>query len=120
MTVLDELRKLEAKKQELSAKAKEEALAQANDAIAILNSLGYPYKLTGGPKPQKGQRRSGIRQEVLDVIANHQDGITRADLLTALNAKGDTKAEQAVSNAISALKKTDRITADNGVYTIAE
>lgn len=118
MSALEEIKKLDAKKKELLEKAKAEALAVAQDAIATLNELGFPYKLTGGPKPSRTTRRSGIRQTVLDEITNHPDGITRAELIDQLSIKGDKSAEQSVSNALAALKKAEQIVAEDGRYSL--
>ena len=56
MSVLDEIKALEEKKQALLAQAKKEALDNAKKAIAELNSLGFNYQLVGG----EGTARSCI------------------------------------------------------------
>lgn len=117
-SAIEEIKKLEAKKRELLEAAKAEALEQAEEAITTLNALGFPYKLTGGPKTPRGQRRTGIREEVMKAIEAHPDGVTRADLLEQFGAKGDKKAEQSISNALSALKKSDQISGEDGLYKV--
>src|SRR5690554_2879655 len=52
---------------------------------------------------QRRVRRSGKRQEILNIIKANPDGMTRADILERLNVKGDKSEEQSVSNALSAL-----------------
>lgn len=123
MSVLDQLKDLENKsnqleeqKKQLLNKAKDELIAQINPLIDQLNSLGHNYKLSGGPAAP-GKRRSGIRADVLNIIKKAQNGINRSDILATLNAKGDKSAEQSVSNALSALKKQGAVTADDGNYT---
>jgi hypothetical protein len=63
-------------------------------------------------------RRGGIRESVLETI-KASGGISRADLLVQLDAKGDKAAEQSISNALANLKKAGTIGSANGVYTVA-
>lgn len=114
MSVLDEIKQLEAKKQKLMKQAHDEALADAEDAIKELNSLGYNYRITGG-NSSGGKRRTGIRSEVLSTIKKYPDGISRQELLSAMGAT-DKSSQQSISNAVSALKKQGTITGDNGIY----
>ena len=119
MSVLDEIRQLEAQKATLIEKAKQAILTRAEKAVAELNEIGFTYKLvqTGVTRTTPGTRRTGIRDEVLGVINRHPQGIGRADILTAMDAKGDKSAEQSVSNALSALKKANTVTTtDDGKY----
>lgn len=120
MSVLDQIRKLDEQKAQLLETAKKEALKKAEAAIAELNELGFNYRLTGGPATptSSGKRRTGIRQEVLAVVQQSADGISRADILEKLDAKGDKSAEQSVSNALAALKKQNTITGDDGIYKV--
>ena len=60
-------------------------------------------------------RRGGVRDTVLATIIE-SGGINRSDLLVKLDAKGDTKAEQSISNALANLKKAGTITASDGTY----
>lgn len=117
MSALEEIKKLEEQKQQLLATAKKEALAKATAAVQELNELGFDYQLVQGnaPKPRR-TRKAGVRDSVLAEIKKHPNGISRQDLMTALNANDD-KSQQSVSNAVSALKKADQITAEQGHYT---
>ena len=75
-------------------------------------------KKGGGKAPaaSKGGRRTGVRQEVLEVIKRNQGGIKRADILEEMGAKGNKRAEQSISNALSNLKKQAHITLEDGAY----
>lgn len=117
MSVLDQIRKLEEQKSQLLQAAKQEALQKANQAIKELQELGYEYRLVAGDNTETrtGSRRTGIREEVLSHIKN-ADGITRAQLLETMGAKGTKSAEQSISNALAALKKAGTIGGDNGIY----
>lgn len=122
MSVLEQIRKLDEQKASLLSAAKAEAIKKAEAAIAELNELGFSYKLvqdgaTVRAPRATGTRRSGIRDQVLALIEEHADGITRAKLLEVMDAKGDKSAEQSISNALAALKKAGTIKGDGGTYT---
>lgn len=62
------------------------------------------------PRAPSTGRRSGIRNDVLTVIAASEAGMTRAELLEHFDAKGDKKQEQSISNALNNLNKSAQIT----------
>lgn len=114
----EERKKLEAEK------------AQLDDRLAVINAElkaldAYQRAKAGTTVPNgatapRGQRRSGIRDEVLRQITEAgADGITRAQLLEKMEAKGDKSAEQSISNAVAALKKSGTITGEDGTYRSA-
>ena len=53
---------------------------------------------------------------MLAQVKVHPKGITRSEMLIAMNVKGNKSGEQSISNALSALKKAGTITAADGVY----
>ncbi len=121
MSVLDEIRKLDEQKNKLLEGAKRDAMKKAQTALAELGALGFEYDIVEkGTPPRKttGTRRTGIRQEVLSLIHQSPQGISRSDLLDKLDAKGDKSAEQSISNALSALKKQKAVTGDGGIYKV--
>ncbi len=61
-------------------------------------------------------RRNSRRDKILEVVSASTDGLTRREVLEALGVKGDKSAEQSVSNALSALKKTRRLISQDGRY----
>lgn len=65
------------------------------------------------------RRRTGVRQHVLDLVKRHPDGISRAQILDQMRAKGDKRAEQSISNALSNLKKQGALRLEQGTYTPA-
>jgi ABC-type transporter Mla subunit MlaD len=67
-------------------------------------------------KKTRGPRKTGIRQSVMNVISSNPNGINRSGILDMMNAKGDKKAEQAISNALASMKKTGAIAAKDGMY----
>jgi hypothetical protein len=123
MSVLEQIKKLEDQKRalddqkaQLLKQAKQEALGKVNDAVKELNALGFAYSVVEGEKASTGTRRTGIRQEVLTVISKG-NGLTRAGIDSAMSAD-DKSTKQSISNALSALKKSNKISQnDQGLYT---
>lgn len=77
--------------------------------------------VSGGNAPARTRRapsgpRGGKREAILAAVSAHTDGVTRAQLIEQLGAKGDKSAEQSISNALSALKKAGTIGAKDGKY----
>ncbi len=75
-------------------------------------------KKGGGAAPAASgsRRRTGIRQDVLEVIKRNRSGIKRADILEEMSAKGNKRAEQSISNALTNLKKQGQGTLEDGAY----
>lgn len=126
-SIIDQIMELEAQKQKLMNQAKSEALAAAEKAIADLNNLGFNYRLVEGPitrvtstETSTGTRarRSGIADDVLEMIKKSTDGLSRGALIEQLHAT-DKSAQQSISNALSNLKKKGQLIAENGVYRAA-
>lgn len=77
----------------------------------------------GKRAPAKAARRSGRRgekrQAVLDLVTQNPDGLSRGEILVQMGVKGNRSAEQSVSNALSALKKSDKVGSREGKYVPA-
>lgn len=118
MSTLDEIRKLDEHRRRLVEQARDDALKRAQEAIAELNELGYPYRLAGGPEKatSTSPRRSGIRQAIVDIVKDHPGGMTRGEIIEQLAKSGEEPAGQSVSNALGALKKQGKIVAEGGRY----
>ena len=61
-------------------------------------------------------RRGAKRQAVLDCIQKHPNGLSRGEILASMGVKGNRSAEQSVSNALSALKKSAKVNSRQGKY----
>ena len=70
-------------------------------------------------KPASRAPRGARQQAVLELITKYKKGITRGDILQAMGLKGNKSGEQSVSNALSALKKANKVTAKDGKYVAA-
>jgi len=122
-SIIDQIMELEAQKQALMAKAKNEALSAAEKAIADLNDLGFNYRLveggssttTAATSSGTRTRRTGIADELLDLIKKSTEGLSRGAILEQLNAT-EKSVQQSISNALSNLKKKGQLVLDNGIY----
>ena len=100
-------------------------------AIAVYESASSdapPRRVRGGPRADaptparrtRRRRRGSRRAEILAVIASFgSDGVGRGGVISTLNVKGDKSAEQSVSGALAALKKSGAVAHQDGKYTVA-
>ena len=110
-----QIAELEAQKRTLIADEKKSAIKKAQLAIDELNALGFNYSLVEKGSAPSRTRRTGIRQEVLAIIKEAAGDISRSDLLQKLEAETKS-AQQSISNALAALKKSGEIEGERGVY----
>jgi hypothetical protein len=68
-----------------------------------------------GTRARRGSKREGI----LQAIKNAASGLSRGELLQALGLKGDKSGEMSVSNALTALTKSNQVRRDGGKYHAA-
>ena len=87
-------------------------------AIAAYDAARKGTKAATEPRAPRG-RRGEKRQAILDLVAQHPDGMTRHELIDQMNAHGDKAAEQSISNALSALKKVGRVTQEGRTYKVS-
>lgn len=116
---------LQKQREEVEARraAIDEELAVIDGKLDRIESYFNPHPATVEPKAKKPRvstgtrkpRKAGVRDAVLAKIGENKDGISRKDLLTAMNAT-DKAAEQSISNAVAALKKDGKISTDQGHY----
>ena len=78
-------------------------------------SAGRPTRLAKANR----QARGTVQATVLEIIRRTASGITRGDIIATVNSTGSKASEQSISNALSALKKANKITAENGKYKAA-
>jgi len=109
-----QIAELESQRRALLDQERKQALKKAQDAVKELNALGYNYTLTETTAPK---RRTGVRRDVLDVVKK-TNGIKPADIAATLGL-ADKAGKQAVSNALTALKKAGQVAASDGKYRAA-
>lgn len=75
----------------------------------------YEAARNGKPKRAASTKTTGKRSQLFQLIKD-SGGITRADILDRMGAKGDKAGEQSISNALAALKNQKKITVQDGTY----
>ncbi|WP_160120026.1 hypothetical protein [Rhodovarius lipocyclicus] len=103
----------------------DEELAAIDGKLERIENYFNPGNVVGGKAPRvtrkafaTGTRRTGVRDDVLAAIKRRPDGISRQDLLKAMDATEKSR-EQSISNAVAALKKEGKITTGQGHYKAA-
>ncbi len=117
-----------AQQREMFEKQRDDARAQLEEAQAELRALdayaqakkGKPAPAPGGEKKSRKPRQTGKRVEVFKLVEQYPDGVTAGELKDKLSIRGDKSEEQALSNALSALKKAGQLTLNNGKYAAAD
>lgn len=111
-----QIAELEAQKRKLVEEEKKSAKKKVELALQELNALGFNYKLVEEGTATR-TRRSGVRDSVFKAVQSAPQGIKPADIAEQLNMT-DKAGRQSISNALSALKKANKVSADAGVYTV--
>jgi hypothetical protein len=78
----------------------------------VANPTPKKEKKTRAPR---GPRQSGIRDKVLATISSNPAGIKTGDLMRQMNAE-DQKDKTAINNALQALKKSEKIATQDGLW----
>lgn len=110
-------------------KQRDDARAKLEEAETELRALdaydaakkakAFKASDSDGPKNPRKPRDSGKRIKVLQLVQEFPDGATSSELQERLGIKGDKKATQSLSNALSALKRDNKIILENGTYRAA-
>ena len=82
--------------------------APRGSAATIEPSLAKPRTRPGGSR----------REAILQVIGQEPRGLSRGEIFQRMGLKGDRLAEKSVSNALTALTKTNRVSRREGKYVI--
>jgi hypothetical protein len=105
--------------------ALQEKLAEINREMAAIDA--YESAKSGkSPRPQPrsagGARRAarrGSRREVLLQVIREGGGLSRGEILERMGLKGDKSGEMSVSNALTALTKSNQVARREGKYHAA-
>lgn len=76
-------------------------------------------KGAGGPGRGRGARRGSRREALLAVIRANSAGLSRGEILQHMGLKGDKAGEMSVSNALTALTKSNQVHRDGGKYRLS-
>src|SRR4051812_39026848 len=63
--------------------------------------------------------RRGSRREALLELIRQSDGLSRGEILERMDLKGDKSGEMSVSNALTALTKSNQVRCEDGKYRAA-
>jgi hypothetical protein len=80
---------------------------QAVDAYETAKSGKGPTRQTGA-RNSSGARRGSRREELMNVIRQGR-GLTRGEILEKMGLKGNKSGEMSVSNALTALTKSNQV-----------
>lgn len=121
----DRIKKLRESKMAEQAQIAEQ-IKQIDKQLAAIDAYHSTLSGRAAPAAPAGKaargsrgRRGGKREEILSYIKQKPSGITRGELIEQLGVKGDRSAEQSISNALSALKRTNQVYSSGGRYTSA-
>jgi hypothetical protein len=96
--------------------------------ICFAAVLAYEQTLAGKlPVPALSKRQQSAKPagrgqkqtQVLHVIEQHPNGMTRGEVIDAIGVKGNKSGAQSVSNALTALKKAGKIASTDGKWQAA-
>jgi hypothetical protein len=110
-SIEQELTALDAYRQAKGAPGKRTA-KRAPTSVSAKRGAAKPARRAAG-------RRGEKRQAVLNLIQQNPDGLSRGEIIVQMGVKGNRSAEQSVSNALSALKKSDKVNSREGKYVPA-
>ena len=93
---------------------------QAVDAYEAAKSGKAARQTTGkGSRGPRQGRRGSKREGIMQAIREAASGLTRGELLQKMGLKGDKSGEMSVSNALTALTKSNQVRRDGGKYHAA-
>jgi Fe2+ or Zn2+ uptake regulation protein len=118
-TFIDQERvRLNKQREDILAKQQDLKDQLAANTVELQAITAYETVKKGKPSTKRGS--DSKRERVLELLMNSANGLSRSQLLEALNLKGNKSGEQSISNALTNLKKQKRITAsDDGAYRVA-
>ena len=106
----------------ISRKSSTRKLDAVNREFAAIGA--YETAKTGKAARQasagrQSRTRRGSRREALLEIIRQSDGLSRGEILERMGLKGDKSGEMSVSNALTALTKSNQVRREDGKYRAA-
>ena len=86
------------------------------DAIGAYETAKTGKAARQAPGGRQPRARRGSRREALLELIRQSDGISRGELLERMGLKGDKSGEMSVSNALTALTKSNQVHREDGKY----
>ena len=98
----------------------EKKLAEIDREYAAIDAYeaaksGKATRQTGARRASTG-RKGSKRDAIIAVLQANPDGLSRGELLEKMGIKGDKSGEMSVSNALTALSKSNQVARKDGKY----
>ena len=104
----------------------ENKLAEINRELAAIDAYeaaktGKAVPIAGRPHGPRRQRayRGSRREALLQLIKDNPSGLARGEILERMRLKGDKAGEMSVSNALTALTKSNQVSRHEGKYRVS-
>jgi hypothetical protein len=78
-----------------------------------------PARQTRGPRARPQARRGSRREALLQLIKDNPRGLARGEILERMGLKGNKAGEMSVSNALTALTKSNQVSRREGKYVVS-
>jgi hypothetical protein len=88
-------------------------------AIEVYETAKTGKAARQAPADRQPRARRGSRREALLEIIRQSDGLSRGEILERMGLKGDKSSEMSVSNALTALTKSNQVHREGGKYRAA-
>src|SRR3954449_11161381 len=88
-------------------------------AIEVYETAKTGKAARQAPDGRPSRARRGSRREALLELIRQSDGLSRGEILEQMGLKGDKSGERSVSNALTALTKSNQVLRDGGKYRAA-
>src|SRR3954453_7673750 len=85
-------------------------------AIEVYETAKTGKAARQAPAGRQPRARRGSRREALLELIRQGDGLSRGELLERMGLKGDKSGEMSVSNALTALTKSNQVRREDGKY----
>src|SRR3954466_7969159 len=116
-----ERERLRAEREQIFSQQKElqrklDAVNREFAAIEVYETAKTDKAARQAPAGRQPRARRGRRREALLEIIRQSDGLSRGEILERIGLKGDKSGEMSVSNALTALTKSNQVQRDGGKY----
>ena len=101
--------------QKLDAVNKEMRAIEAYESAKTGKAAGKQTSGRGSRGPRQ-TRRGSRREGIIEMLKGAAEGLSRGELLEKLGLKGDKPGEMSVSNALTAMTKSNQVRRDGGKY----
>ena len=116
--------RLRAEREQIFSQQKEltrrlDAVNREFDAIEAYETAKTGKAARQAPAGRQPRARRGSRREALLELIRQSDGLSRGEILERMGLKGDKSGEMSVSNALTALTKSNQVHREDGKYRAA-